>query len=381
MHNYYADGAFLGGGLRSSRVLGATPETIREELNEWIALDKPGHYRVYVTSGRVSRRGATNNQPVTLESNSLEFDVVETHAVWQAQQLNSAVLVLNDEASKPAQKAAAIRWLRFLNTPASILELVGQLGKQADSGCWDCLAGLAGSVHQELAIETLQQQMRAPDVAITQQYLFILTKLKSQLDRGVAPPYPEHDEKQQKLWQESMRVRNDQMAELEDRLYEQATALVPMKQGSARAETVRTLLLRPARGPGNFGPVALPGEEVAAAFNALPADEQWTLLSIFWERLKLSAMIGPLQKLTGQPVIRHQLLRDVALRRLFELDQQVGRARILEEITHPHIDNGLFTVKGKPWTCCRTRHSRNSMICWPGAWRAKTVARWNWMLN
>ncbi len=57
--------------------LGATPETIREELNEWIALDKPGHYTVYVTSGRVSRRGATNNQPVTLDSNSLEFDVVE----------------------------------------------------------------------------------------------------------------------------------------------------------------------------------------------------------------------------------------------------------------------------------------------------------------
>jgi hypothetical protein len=347
LHNYYAEGAFIGGGLSSWRVLSAKPETIKEELNEWIALDKPGHYTVYVTSDRVSRMGAPNTQPVVLESNSLEFDVVEADTAWQAQQLSSAVLVLDDDAAKPEQRAGALRRLRFMDTPASVEELVRQLGKHASDGCWDCAAGLAGSLHQDLAVQTLEQQMRAPDVAITQQYLSILLKLRFQLDHGVGPPYPEHDEKQQKVWQESMRVRNDQVGQLEDTLYERAAALAPSKQAGARAETVRTLLLRPMRGPGNFGPAPLPADEVAAAFDALPPDEQWTLLSVFWGRLKLSAMIDPLQRLTGQPVIPHQLLRDVALQRLYELDQQGGRARILEEIANPHIDDGAFKVKGK----------------------------------
>lgn len=347
LHHYYSEGVYFGGGLSSSQMLDAEPMVIREDLNEWVALDQPGHYSVYVTSGRISGRGTKGDEPVKLESNSLEFDVIEADAGWQSQELTSAVLVLDDDDSKPEQKAAFIRSLRFLDTPASIQELVRQLAKQADNGCWDCVAGLAGSLHQDLVVQALMQQMSVPDVAITQNYLSILTTLKFQLEHGVITPYPEHDEKQQRIWQESAQSRNLQMGQLEDTLYQQAANLVSVKFGVARAETVCTLLSRPTRARGNFNPAPLSAQEVAAAFNALSADEQWTLLSIFWERLKSNAMIAPLQRVIVQNVIPHQLLRDVALQRLYELDPQAGRVRILEEISHPHIDNGIFPVNGK----------------------------------
>ena len=74
--DYYAQGGFMVGGLGSSRVLGTEPVVMQEDLNEWIALDNPGHYTLYVTTGRVSRRGAKRDEPQELRSNSLEFDVI-----------------------------------------------------------------------------------------------------------------------------------------------------------------------------------------------------------------------------------------------------------------------------------------------------------------
>jgi len=72
---------------------------MHEDLNEWVALDQPGHYSLYVTSGRVTRRDATKSEPVELRSNSLEFDVVAANPAWQQQTLGSATATLNMESS------------------------------------------------------------------------------------------------------------------------------------------------------------------------------------------------------------------------------------------------------------------------------------------
>ena len=246
LQNYYAGAAIIGGGLSSSRMLGAEPQTMREELNEWVTLDQPGHYALYVTSGRVSHRTATGYEPVTLRSNTLEFDVIVADAPWRALQLNWAGAVLNDSGSETEQKHVALRTLRFLDTPASLQELVRQLGKGSDTGCWNCVAGLAGSLHQQAAVDALTQEMDAPDVAITQEYIFILAKLKLNLEHGTVPPYLEDDQKAQEAWRQNLNVRDEQMAQLEDSLYDKVASLVDLKLGAARTETERTVLLRPA---------------------------------------------------------------------------------------------------------------------------------------
>ena len=46
LERYYSTGAFMGGGLGGARELSSEPQVMR-------ALDKPGHYFLYVTSGRV----------------------------------------------------------------------------------------------------------------------------------------------------------------------------------------------------------------------------------------------------------------------------------------------------------------------------------------
>src|SRR2546429_5992523 len=100
------------------------------------------------------------------------------------------------------EKTSALRVLRFLDTPASVHELVLRLGTQGDRSEWNEVAGLSGSRYQNLVVRELEQQMSAPDIALTSSYLSILAKLKLQLDHEPLPPYPQKDTKRQKIWNE-----------------------------------------------------------------------------------------------------------------------------------------------------------------------------------
>jgi hypothetical protein len=348
LERYYSTGAFIGGGLGGARELTGEPQVMRVDLNEWVALDKPGHYSLYVTSGRVSRRTPTKAEPVELRSNDLEFDVVAADPAWQQQTLSTAVATLNMGSSSEADKTAALRALRFLDTPASVHELVFRLGTRGDRSGWNEIAGLAGSRYQNLVVQELERQMSASDTALTSDYLYILAKLKLQLDHDPLLPYPEKDVEQQKVWTERMQAREKELKELLESLYGRTAMLVASKRGEARAETVQTLLLRSSSEPGDVKPLAgLPPGEVAAAFLNLSQDQQWNLLMSFWERLKDPAMSAPLKKVVEQPNMNHQMLRDLAMRRLYDLDPSEATPVILEEIKHPHLDNGMFTVKAE----------------------------------
>jgi len=219
LQNYYSIGGFMGGGLGGPRELSNEPQIMHEDLNEWVALDQPGHYSLYVTSGRVTRRDATKSEPVELRSNSLEFDVVAADPAWQQQTLGSATATLNMESSTAEEKNAALRTLRFLDTPASVRELVHLLGTHSD-GSWDEVAGLSGSRYQSIVVHELEQQMSRPDVALTGNYLFILAKLKYQLDHKPLPPYPEKDTEEQKIWNDRRQAQDKELTEEQDALYE-----------------------------------------------------------------------------------------------------------------------------------------------------------------
>jgi hypothetical protein len=349
LRNYYSTlQMIIGGGLSSSGVLKDTAYVIHEQLNEWIAPDRPGHYSVYVTSGRVNHMGADRCGPMMLQSNSLEFDVVEADAAWQQETLSSAMAILRNDSGTAEQKAAAVRVLRFLDSPGSIRELVSLLGIYAERGHWDEIAGLAGSRNPKLALTELERGMNTPDVAVTQDYLYILGNLEMQVEYAPLPPYPEKDPAQQKIWREEVDARGKQWNELSDALYEKAAAVALGKSSAARTETVRTLLMRPTREAGTARPLTnLPPDEVASAFLNLSPDAQWNVLSTFWARLKIPAMAEPLEKIARQPAVKNQMLRNLVIQCLYDLDPKAATPIILEEISHPHLDDGRFTVKGE----------------------------------
>ena len=340
LHDHYSGGiygGFIGGGIGGDRALSADPETMREDLNEWLAPDQPGHYSLYVTSSRVSRRDGAKLENLTLRSNTLEFDVVEASPAWQAQTLDAAAATLRSAAGTPEEKRAAARTLRFLDTPDAVRELARQLAVPGDDNRWDMVAGIVGSRHRQEAVAELEAQLAAPDAAVTAEFLRALAETKFLLDALHAPltAYPEQDKRQQDAWRLRQDAQIKQFEQLQDELYAQAVRLAASKRGAARAETVRTVLLRPSReSPEVKPPNGLPEAEMASVFGALTPRQQSELLEYYWERVKTPAMARVLEAVLEQPG-RGDDLRGLALQRLFELDPRAGRPYILAEIRGP----------------------------------------------
>jgi len=145
-------------------------------------------------------------------------------------------------------------------------ELVLVLGTPAAADSWNEVAGLASSLHQSLVVRELEQQMGAPDIAVTGSYLYIFAKLKLQLNHEPLPPYPEKDQQQLKLWNERVQAQYKELQDIQDGLYQKTATLVSAKRGAAKAETIQTLLARPVNETENVKPLAgISGEDVAAA--------------------------------------------------------------------------------------------------------------------
>lgn len=137
LYDYFNSGlfGFMGGGLRGMPELSDKPEVITADLNEWIRFDKPGHYRLYVESGRVGKklnpedRYGTHSSAVV--SNVVEFDILPADEKWASQKLNEGIMAL---AKKDADHRAACRTLRFLGTMAAASKMVNRF-RGEDSNC------------------------------------------------------------------------------------------------------------------------------------------------------------------------------------------------------------------------------------------------------
>lgn len=341
LYNYFVGGVnrvFAGGGLYNIVYLGPDRYVMTEELNEWAVLEQPGHYSLYVTSSRVGRSGQSDTNPLHLKSNTLEFDIISADESWQQQTLAAAIAILDRRESTPEEKNAAMRALRFLDSPQSVHELVLRAGQPGDKCDWDCFAGLIGSTRQRLVVQELESRLTAPGVAVTSTFLSLLGQSKFMLEHGPMPPYPD-GEKEQKQWADLEKKRGEEFETLQASLLAKATAVLQSKMGEARAETVRTLLQHSNNGE---KPAGLRDSDLEDALLALPAEEQSHLLQYSWSRLKTPAIAQVLEKILERPKLDDHMLRGVALRRLDELDHEKAVAILFEEIRHPHPDLGIY---------------------------------------
>jgi hypothetical protein len=358
LYNHYAGGLYMGisgGGLSSGpKMLTSRPEVMVEELNEYVALDKPGHYTLSVRSGRVARSGEKrtipgifNEDTFELRSNTLEFDVIEADPEWQEAELKIALTTLKNPSSSRIPIAAliatgmpittesvtAMKILRYLDSPGSVRELVRRIMQPDEPRKWDCQAGLTGSRFQKLVLQELESQLAKPDTIITSAYLQILGETRFLLAH---PPQTKNASTNDFI------ERPKEFSASMDKLYEEVAKLVPTKQGAAQAETILTLLQHnpPIK-------VGIQDSDVAAAFSNLAPEQQYQLLDQNWSSVKGPAIIPVLEQLLDERDLDHYALRDIALRRLYELDSKIAKPIILSEIKRPHVDRNMSTVKAK----------------------------------
>ena len=347
LESYFRVGAFMGGGLGSTRQLGESPFEAEAELNEWRS-PGPGHYRLYVVSHRVYRPPDSGEKTqwgridVPVRSNVLEFDVQPAAPAWQAEQLQSAIRGLGSSSRDEAKHAARV--LRFLNTEGSTKALAQHFwrGEQTPA-VWDLKLGLFGSPYPKLAIENLRQEISDPDHAITQDFLWTLVRLEINNDPAWKPPANRQDQKQARAFWGAYWAHD---RELTGETIQLAIAALPAKTPAARALTIDGVI------EARMNDAALARQlrpALIAAWKDLPADARDTLIQYRWQLIGGPEMLPILRQIVDAPAppprTMAAMTRDAALKHIFELDPELGRSLILRDVDSKNAQPGMDLIR------------------------------------
>ena len=291
--------------------------------------------RIVVSSGRVGARdpsSTSGTSPTTVRSNEVELKIVPANPEWQKEVLRSAVAILDAHApAKPplteqyaAQRRQAMETLRFLGSGDAARELAKRM-RGEDSGGLDyvCMLGLISSPEREIARTALEQGLTDPDHPIDGNFLYSLRVINSD------PNAP-----------------NTNWREAQQRVDEELFAALPGKRGKALSISLSTAVNEAWKG--NAVPQQTQEKLVSqliSMFDQLPVNEQNSLLSYRWDKIRSPAILPILKRYAQSyhdfPEMRESKAFDSlqlnasALRRWYELDPAGARPAIITEITRP----------------------------------------------
>lgn len=323
------------GGLTNFKFLTSEPWTIKLNLNEWVRFTQPGEYKLVVSSNRVGVRDASasfGTSPVTAISNEITLKILLADRTWQKQVYSKAVVTLDARAPTKQQqmdqytasRRQAIETLCFLGTADATRELVKRM-KGEDSGGLDyvCMLGLISSPERSVARSALEEALADPDHPIDARFLYILRMVRS--DPGTT----------------SANWREDQQ-----RGVEELFLALPNKRGKALSISLSTAVNEAWNG--NALSQQTTGKlvnQLVSMFDQLPLNEQNSLLTYRWDKIKSPAMLPILRRYAQSyrdfPEMRESNAYDSlqlsasALRHWYELDPVGARPAIIKEITRP----------------------------------------------
>ena len=346
---------FMLGGLRGIPDLTDKPYLITANLNEWRRIDRPGHYRLYVVSSRVGRKGGRGvflyNSDSDAVSNVIDFEVVPADKKWATQKLNESITAL---AKVNGDRNAACTVLRFLGTKAAVTEMVKRF-RGDDNKCeWEYKFGLIGSPHRNFVISEMENAISLREQAVTSHFISTLALLQFTKRAPPVPPFPvEASEEQIKQWQTQKAQRRGVYDELRLQYLRQLVMALPQKRAQARATSLQTLLdFQSELSTRDFSQWSDLLASMPGVFDRLPPQEQLRVLEYQWKPIASAAMLpvlrGLLKYSNNGPanvppdddlfnVFDQENLRSLALKRIYELAPDEGRELMLQEIRRPKL--------------------------------------------
>jgi hypothetical protein len=306
-------------GPLATKPLSTTPLSIEETLNEELRFQKPGIYRVYATSYRVTRLPAgpgTHITPLKLVSNSLTLQILEPPPGWISEQIAGAKKELDAAGDNNSERLRATRALRVLDTPEAAAELARRLANGQNVDTEEAWRAMMESPYRAELLPVLEQMLSLPARAVTTRDLDMLGQVADMEEAARRPG-----------------LRDSKRLAYAARLNAAALA----KQPQARVASLKSAVevgslehLRP-----SWLPAA--GAALAADFRLLAPFEQWDLLERCWDALEGPAIIPALRAIVENPPPSAGIMSTdaVAMRRLYEVAPEEARQIILDEIRNP----------------------------------------------
>jgi hypothetical protein len=348
--DYFAFAGGTLGGARGMGVLGEKPFTIKLDLNEWLRFEKAGRYTLSVRSQRVrdeANATTTRQLVVPVQSNAVSFEILPRDLDWEATELNAALQILNSKGAD-LDRRKGCRMLWFLGTGAAVDEMIKHFDEGRPGCDFEDTASLFSAPDRDRVVRQLERGIRANDQPVSDRYLFALALLSVYVQHPELRA-PQTRETKGRLIPSSERAHLQDLVQAAKATYEEVLdAALPEKTARARAMILSWRLESPRRA----APVSptLPAsrdrlrEQLAATFLELPIGRQTSLLEYQWPGLAGPAMVPVLRALVATRALASPSLPDLALRRLYELAPDEGRALILREIRNPSRGASLKTL-------------------------------------
>lgn len=356
------------GGLSGGPILlSEKPFSFERLLNDWVRFRKPGKYRIAILSRRITQvTGPTRTDyyllshpqqgdRVELVSNILTIDIVPAPLAWLKQQIDAAVRILDtpsDPNSNPSEemrerRIRAGRMLRFLESPQAAMELARHLGSGEDVDSWSLHVGVLGSPYRKQLLPLLEARMVAPDQPVWPRYLDTLSRLSELVAAGGPMNSFPKNQALEGTWREENRRRDEIRERKRQEYVTRLIAALPAKQPEARVTSMNTLL--DTAGRGGADPAWLPAlaASLVTDFRSLPSKAQLNLLESRWNVIGGPAMLPVLREIYALPD-GDPRLRDIAVRRIYDLVPEEGRRIILAQIARPDPYLSLSTLEMLP---------------------------------
>ena len=330
---FKSETVFFGGALTNFKFLSDSPYVTHLYLNEWVRFDKPGNYRVTVTSRRVSDTpgGKSYYQGAIqlLKSNSIEIRIIEPDSAWQQSELKS---ILADLDTSPAPtgpfssspRITAMTKLRYLGSADAARELARRLSGDEGQVDWVCAFGLIGSPNKLAGYEEMRRLLVDPDFPVGSGFLQAMAIVL--LDPAQPP--------------EALRQQRE--ANLEDARSALMSAVLT-KRGKALIVSVDTVLRNRLNSSSEDRSKLL--SLLIAGFRELGTEQQRAWLEEQWPKVKDAAWLPTLRAIAAEyadypvpnapnvlPAYDYFKLSGDGLIRWYELDPEGARPAVLAEI-------------------------------------------------
>ena len=346
--DYFAGGVVGMGGIRSMPVLQANPYEIRLDLAEWVRFDRPGRYRLYVRSFRVSDLRKTvkpgEGAPVVpVTSNAVDIVVTAADPNECARRVEAAAATLDrlpgKEHDTGRERRDACRSLRYASCPQAIVERVRRRD-ELDPCTFEMAFGLYGAADRTNVVREMETALTSPRTAIDSFFLDTLARLSQRAAHPVPRPAGPFGTVAADTRSEA-ELQEDRQAidALRKGAAQKLAAAMPAKQGPARAASLLTLLTQ-----NDVDDAAALRPQLADVLAELPAERLNRLLEYEWPFIRDASLAPALRRVYESPAPNEwgqtEELRTLALRRWYEVAPAAARPVILDEMrqTDPRLD-------------------------------------------
>ncbi len=304
--DYFGTGVLGGiaGGLRTFPVLTDAPYTIELTLNDWFRFDRPGEYRLYLKSHRLSQLENGEMVHFAAVSNILTIEILPADANWQT---------------------ANPQTPRYLATPEAIRAVLAEARKSGQSP--DALA-LVGARDRTAMLAAFDEYLADPAVPFSA-WDIRFRALFTFVAKTRPKPLP-FTAWQRPVEADFVEAERRQAAFLEY-VHREAVRLIPFAKNSRSAAAIAELAPEEARAAGLVPPedYGLTRAELLAGFATFPAEQQGALLYEKWDLVRGPEMVPILRAVAASK----QRLAGQALARLAELDMAAAWEVLRADLT------------------------------------------------